>query len=319
MGKINLKRRKRKRARFNHYTFQAIILTFISLFAYKAATGGGLENLTKFMRTANVPEASEELQVHFVDVEQGDCIVLTCEGETMLIDAGNNRYGETVVDYLEYLKVDKLEYVVATHPDADHIGGIDTVLKSFGCDEVWMTDDTKDTMTYEEVVDIIKKNKIEKRLPEVGESVELGCALVTVLAPVEEYENANENSIMLMVQHGEKKFLFTGDAEEQEMKDVCHSGADIDADVYKASHHGSRDGMVEAFLDEVSPEYAVISCGEGNSYGHPHAAVLNYLRSDGVSVFRTDEQGTIVAESDGDMITWNCSPSDSWNAGEAGQ
>lgn len=310
------KRRRRKKIKFNKYTFQAIILTFIALFAYRVSDSGGIAAIMETGLFSATKEVTSDLEVHFIDVGQGDSVLLTCDGEAMLIDAGTNSMGDKVTDYIQYLGIDRLEYVVATHPDADHIGGIDTVLKSIECDMVIMTDEKKDTMTYQEVEDIIEEKNIERHSPKVQESFDLGCSTVTVLGPVELGEDSNNNSIVLLVTHGNEKFLFSGDAETEEMEEICSEGMSFKANVYKASHHGSSTGVDEKFLSRVSPEFAVISCGEDNSYGHPHAELLNYLRSNNIAVFRTDEQGTIVAVSDGDSITWNCSPSESWQSGD---
>ena len=130
-----------------------------------------------------------------------------------------------------------------------------------------------------------------------------------------EYEDANNNSISIILQYGDRKFLFTGDAEEEEEQDIVNAGISIDCDVYKAGHHGSRTSSSEELLNAASPAFAVISCGEGNSYGHPHARTLNEFRQRGIQVFRTDEQGTIEAVTDGVTIKWNCSPSETWKTG----
>lgn len=313
MGKMIKRRRKRI---YNRHTFQAIILTFIAFLGYRAASSEGFQNLLK--TSAQQQEVQGDLVVHYLDVGQGDCILLTCDGDAMLIDSGDNGEGEEIVDYLQYQGVDAIDYMVATHPDADHIGGMDTILKEIECNEVWMTEDKKDTKTYEEVIEVIEEKQIKKLAPKPKDSVSLGCATVTVLGPVNmDRDNVNNNSIVLRVTHGDESFLFAGDAEIEEMQDILDAGQAVDADVYKVSHHGSATGVNESFLEEVAPEYAVISCGEGNSYGHPSAAALNWLRSHQTAVFRTDEQGSIVAVSDGDAITWNCSPSESWQAGEA--
>ena len=129
-------------------------------------------------------------------------------------------------------------------------------------------------------------------------------------------DDANNYSIGIILQHGDNRFLFTGDAKEEAEADMLQNGIDLSADVYQVGHHGSSTSSSKAFLDQVEPKYAVISCEEGNSYGHPHAEVMNSLRARGIEVFRTDEQGTILAESDGTSITWNCAPSTSWKSGE---
>lgn len=259
---------------------------------------------------------TSELTVHYLDVGQGDCILAECDGEYMLIDAGDNDQGTKIQNYLTKQGVKKLKYVLGTHPDADHIGGLDVILYKFDCGTVMMPDMTKDTAAYRDVVDTMKQKKYKNTVPEPGDSFRLGSAVCTVLGPVKNYEDANNNSIVLMVEHGGNRFLFMGDAEEEEEADILKDGADVGADVLKAGHHGSRSSSSKKFLEAVSPAYAVISCGENNSYGHPHAETLNNLRAMGVEVFRSDEQGTIVAVSDGSRITWNSAPSDTWKAGE---
>ena len=154
--------------------------------------------------------------------------------------------------------------------------------------------------------------------PEVGAEYELGDATFTIIAPNDTYEDPNNSSIALIIDYGDSSFLFSGDCEEEAEEDILENGMNLDVDVYQVGHHGSRTSSTEDFLDAMSPEYAVISCEEKNSYGHPHAQTLNNLRARGIKVFRTDEQGSIVAYTDGTHITWNCSPSDSWQAGEPG-
>lgn len=260
--------------------------------------------------------STSELTIHYLDVGQGDCILAECDGEYMLIDAGDNDQGTKIQNYLSKQGVKKLKYVVGTHPDADHIGGLDVILYKFDCGTVMMPDMSRDTATYRDVVDTMKQRGYRNTVPEPGDSFKLGSAVCTVLGPSVSYEDANNNSIVLLVEHGGNRFLFMGDAEEEEEADILKSGAEVEADVLKVGHHGSRSSSSKEFLEAVSPDYAVISCGEDNSYGHPHAETLNNLRAMGVKVFRSDEQGTIVAVSDGSRITWNSAPSDTWKAGE---
>ena len=257
------------------------------------------------------------LEVHYLDVGQGDATLIVCGDGAMLIDAGNNSWGDDVRDYLEYQGVEDLDYVIGTHPDADHIGGLDVVMEAFDCGTVIMPDYEKETKTYEEVIDVMNQKGLELTLPQVGTVYELGEAAFTIVAPQGDYgDNANDYSVGILLEHGENRFLFTGDAEEDSEADMLNSGMDLSADVFKAAHHGSRTANTEAFLERVDPGYVVISCGEGNSYGHPHAEVLNRLREMGIKVFRTDEEGTITATSDGSSITFNVPPSESWKAGE---
>lgn len=267
----------------------------------------------------NTEGETSELQVHFIDVGQGDSTLIICDSEAMLIDAGDNNQGTKIQNYLKKQNVESLKYVVCTHPDADHIGGMDVILYKFDCETIFMTDETKDTNTYRDVIDTMRNKGYSKTLPVVGDIYTLGGAQITVLAPINPGEDSNNNSISILITHGNNKFLFSGDAEEEEESDIVNNYISIDADVYKVGHHGSKTASSEEFLNAISPTYAVISCGEGNSYGHPHSATLNILRSMGVKVFRTDEQGSIIASSDGVNITWNCSPSDTWQAGEGTQ
>lgn len=257
------------------------------------------------------------LQVHFMDVGQGDSILLIQGEHSMLIDAGDNSCGTKVQSYLQANNITTLDYCVGTHPDADHIGGLDVIIYKFDCKDIWMPPCSKDTKTYEDVISAIQSKNYKITNPSAGGTYTLGDAEITVLAPVKDYgEDANNNSIAFKVVYGENSFLFTGDCEEEAEADILASGLDVSAQVMKAGHHGSDTSNSRELLEAAAPEYFVISCGEGNDYGHPRAEVLNNLRSMGIKVFRTDEQGSIVAVSDGADITFNTMPSKSWQAGE---
>lgn len=266
-------------------------------------------------RNSNI-DVETNLEIHFIDVGQGDSTLIICDGEAMLIDAGDNNQGTKIQSYLQYKDVESLKYIIGTHPDEDHIGGMDVILYKFDCETVIMPEKEKDTATFRDVIDTMKAKNYKNTLPIVGTTYDLGEAQFTILAPNNTYTNTNDNSVAILLQYGENKFLFTGDAEEAAEADILDNGISIEADVYHVGHHGSKTASSESFLEKASPAYAVISCGEGNSYGHPHSQTLNTLRTDKVKVFRTDEQGTIVASSDGKEITWNCSPIDTWQAGE---
>lgn len=263
------------------------------------------------------PTGQDELNVYFFDVGQGDCTVITQGDHAMLIDAGDNDKGTAVQAYLNYLGIETLDYVILTHPDADHIGGADVVLYKFDCEMVLMPDKKADTRTYDDVIQAMKSKNYSATHPEVGDTYAFGDAVFTVLGPVQEYSDNNNNSIVIRMVHGNNSFLFTGDAETDAEADILNDGLNVRADVLKAGHHGSSTSTSDAFLEAVSPEYAVISCGEDNKYGHPHAETMNKFRQAGITVYRTDEQGTVIASSDGNTITWNESPSDSWLTGEA--
>lgn len=281
----------------------------------EAVQSGQEEKAAKASDTSK-PEGT--LEVHYIDVGQGDATLIKCGSHAMLIDGGNNNKGTTVQLYLKKQGVESLDYVIGTHPDADHIGGLDVIVYKYNCEKVIMPDYEKDTRTYQELVDVIHDKNMKITYPVVGEQYALGEAKFTIIAPNSNSYggNANDYSVAILLEYGKNRFLFTGDAEEASEAEMLTNGIDISADVYKVAHHGSRSASTQEFLNAVHPKYAVISCGEGNSYGHPHAEVLNRLRSMGVEVFRTDEQGSIIASSDGENINWNCSATDSWQSGE---
>ena len=256
-----------------------------------------------------------KLEVYFFDVGQGDATLIMQGSSVMLVDGGDNLHAWQLVSDLTYLGIEHLDYVIATHPDMDHIGGMDVVLEHFSCDQILMPECEKDTYSYREVLSVIAEKKIEAVVPKVGDVYTLGTAEFTILAPEESYEEINNNSIVFRLTHGNNSFLFTGDAQRESELAMIREENQLRSDVYKAAHHGSRSSNTELFLLTVRPSYAVISCGEDNEYGHPHSSVLNMLRFMGVKVFRTDEQGTIVAVSDGSNITFNMPPSESWQAG----
>ncbi len=314
MGKRRKKKQRHKKGKWLKF---GLVIIFLTVFL---ALGDRFPKEMAEIFSKAAAEAFQDgsgLEIHYLDVGQGDATLILCDGHAMLIDAGDNDQGTAVQSYLESQGVTTLDYVIGTHPDADHIGGLDVVLYKFDCKTVIMPDFEKDTRTYDDVVQTMKQKRYKNTLPEVGTVYELGSAVFTIVAPDGEYgDNANDYSVGILLQHGENRFLFTGDAEEASEADMLENGIDLKADVFKAAHHGSRTANTEEFLQRVEPDYAVISCGEDNSYGHPHGEVMNRLRAMGTSVFRTDEQGTIVAYSDGTQITFNMSPDESWKAGE---
>ncbi len=280
--------------------------------------GAGPDSTLKAEAAPVTKEASEvsTARVHFIDVGQGDATLIQCGTHAMLIDAGDNNRGTAVQLYLKKQGVKSLDYLILTHPDADHIGGADVIITKFPIGRVFMADYEKENKTYQEVIAALSDQKLKWSTPSPGRSYALGTAKFTILAPCGSYEDPNNSSIALLFQNGDNSFLFTGDAEKEAEGDILEAGRSVKADVYKVGHHGSDTASGTEFLKAVCPEFAVISCAEGNSYGHPHAEVLNSLRSMHVKVFRTDEQGSIIAESDGTRITWNCAPSETWQSGE---
>ncbi len=260
-------------------------------------------------------DAKERMQVHFIDVGQADASLIICDGHAMLFDTGENDTGVFLQFYLMEQGVERLDYVIGSHPESDHIGGMDVILLKYDCDKVMLPDVETNTTTYEDVRKAVEKKKDEITYPEVGETYSLGGASFTIIAPNDDYgDNMNNYSIGIKLVYGDNSFIFTGDAEREAEEDILKNGILLDADVLKAGHHGSHDASCTAFVEAVSPDYAVISCGKGNDYGHPHGETLDIFKEAGAVVFRTDEQGTIIASSDGKEITWKLAD---WNLKEA--
>lgn len=262
----------------------------------------------------NVQETEgQDMEVHFLDVGQADCILAACGGHFMLVDAGNNGDGEKIAVYLKEQGISKLDYVIATHPHADHIGGLDTIIESFEIVTLIMPPKVHTTATFEDVITAIENRDLSITMPKPGDTYALGSASFTILAPVkEDYgEELNNWSVGIRLMHGSNSIVMCGDAEGEAEKDICENGLDISADVLKLGHHGSRTSTSELFLQTVKPKYAIISCGKGNDYGHPHKETLEKMAAAGISVFRTDEQGTIILKSDGNSLQFNVEPSTS--------
>ncbi len=252
-----------------------------------------------------VPNSSDDkketsFEIHFIDCGQGDSIFLRSEGQTMLIDAANNSDGNAIVSYLKKQGVEKLDYVVGTHPDADHIGGLDTVINSLKIGKVYLPKKQNNTKTFEDVLIAINNKGLKISAPKPGTKITLGGARLTILGPINYYDDDNNNnSIVIRAVHGENSFMLTGDAGLQEETDIMEAGENLEATVLKVGHHGSNSSTSRFFLEKVEPKYAVISCGVDNKYGHPHKETLDYLDNYKVKVFRTDLEQTIIMKSDG--------------------
>ncbi len=278
-----------------------------------------LEEMIGLMMNADAGDPGVEagqMEVHYLDVGQSDATLVLCGEETMLIDAAEDSMGTAVQNYLQKRGIKKLKYLILTHTDADHIGGADVIITKFDVERIFLSDTPKESSAYRNLMEAMKSRNYTFETPEPGSRFDLGAAQFTILAPAAEYEDANNASLGLLLQNGMNRFLFTGDAEEESEKDILKNGLSVACDVFKAGHHGSRTSNTEAFLEAADPEAVVISCGEDNSYGHPHAGPMNSFRMAGIQVYRTDEQGTLVAISDGNTITWNTPPSETWKAGE---
>ena len=243
--------------------------------------------------TPAAAETPDGLTVYFLDVGQADSALVTCGGEAMLIDGGNVADAQYVVSALAQRGVTELQTVVATHCDEDHCGGLAGVLAKYPAGRVLCSVAEYDTKAFSDFVKYAAAQDRAVEQPQPGERWMLGGAEVTVLGPLRDYGDNNENSIVLRIDYGETSFLFTGDIGIEAEDELVESGADLAATVLKVAHHGSRGSSGYVFLRAVAPQYGVISVGADNSYGHPTPEVLRRLVRAGVEVYRTDCNGTV--------------------------
>ena len=245
------------------------------------------------------------LTVTWLDVGQGDAAVIQCGGQSMLIDGGKPEKSSYIYAWLQQHGLSYLDVIVATHVDADHIGGLTGALNYASVGTAYCPETTGTTETFQSFVKYLAQRGKQITVPTAGETFALGGAQIQILGPLHRAEDSNDNSIVLKVSFGATSFLFTGDAERAEEQDLLNSGVNLQSTVLKVGHHGSDTSTSYPFLRAVAPQYAVISVGAGNSYGHPTEAVLSRLRDAGVTTFRTDMQGEITAVSDGQTINFS--------------
>lgn len=255
------------------------------------------------VKKTEAPVATGEIEVHCIDVGQGDAILIQTENHNVLVDAGENDYGNRVTEYLQNEGVDSLSLVIGTHAHSDHIGGVDTVLENIDADTLIMGDYDYDTKTYRDVVEVAGEKGIEYIRLDENMTFTFDDALFEIYLPPEGYgDDINDCSIWLMITHGENKYLMYGDGGYRIEEDMLDAGIDLDADVLKCTHHGSSDGTSDALLNAVSPEYAVISVGYNNEYGHPHYETTKKLNKQKITTYRTDKNGNIVFTDNGTDI-----------------
>lgn len=244
------------------------------------------------------------IQIHFIDVGQGDSILIDSGTNEVLIDGGQKSSGVTVTDYIKQYVDGSLEGLVATHTDADHIGGLIKVLKDFPVEQIWLNGYTATSKTYQDFMDEV--NKEETTGAEVnyatkrGGEISIGNLSFSILNPPDTlFSDANNNSIVLRLKYGDIAFLFSGDAEKEAETSILTTGSELQAQILKAGHHCSKTASTKAFLEEVKPEKAICMVGENNRYGHPHQETLTSLKDIGAEIYRTDTNGTIIVSTDG--------------------
>lgn len=287
------------------------MILFIAAFAYGSYLEKGKAEEPAAV-VSNFIEKDADLVIRYIDVGQGDCELISYAGKNVLIDAGVKEAADDIEAVIDGLGITRLDYVIATHPHADHIGAMDRIIEKYDIGTV-IAPRVKDdlvptTKVYERFLTALSKKGQKLTAAQAGnvysladENKENDNTAFEVLAPVgDDYDDLNNWSVVIKLTHGNCAFLFTGDAEKEAEADILASGADVSADVLKAGHHGSSTSSSKKFLKAVSPKTAVISCGKDNSYGHPHAETIDKFKEMGIEYFRTDECGTITVYSDGE-------------------
>jgi len=277
-----------------------LVIVFYGYNHYEKMKNPKVEKEKEFREEIKVEEKKENFQIRYIDVGEADSILIQNNGKYALIDAGNNEDGEKLVKYFQSLGIQKLEYVIGTHAHEDHIGGMDDIIKNFQINHFYMPDVVTTTRTFEEILENLEKKSIRFETPKIGETFTLDETNFKIIWVGDNEEDLNSTSIILRAKYKNTTYLFTGDATIEVEKQILDE--EIESDVLKVSHHGSKQSNSDAFLRKVNPKYAIISVGKENDYGFPKKVILNKLKSIGSKIYRTDELGTIIVSSDGNEI-----------------
>lgn len=283
------------------------LLTGMMLAILCIVTFTGCSSTTIKTTTAPSRQTSpDQAQIYYLDVGQGDAELITLPtGENILIDAGLKAGSDNLVNYLKELGVKKIDILIATHPHADHIGGMEKVIKNFDIGEIYMPkvadSQVPTTVTYTKLLEAIQAKGLSINQAKAGTTILTnGNAKLEILAPNStSYKDLNDYSIVTKLTYGNHKFLFTGDAEKASENEMLSKKYDLSCDILKLGHHGSSTSTTDQFLKAASPSAAIISCGLNNDYGHPHKETMETMQNNKITVYRTDSDGTILAETDG--------------------
>lgn len=318
------KRKKKNESPIMHMILGIVVLCIIM------AVGGNLDsNLIESLKNGVESDSLENVEnvenndintnkgvnvdgkliVDFIDVGQGDSILIRQGEHTMLIDGGTSACKDDLLMFLKDENIDSFDYIIGTHPHEDHIGSLDDVVNTYDFDTIFFPKVTTTTKTFENLVIAVSNKNKKFTTPLSGNEYNLGDAKFTILAPSSDsYQSLNNYSIVIKLTYGNTSFIFTGDAETLSETEILNSFEDLKADVLKIGHHGSTTSTSKKFLNAVSPKYAVISVGKDNSYNHPTKTTMDKLQELNIPVYRTDEQGTVECISDGTNISFNVEP-----------
>ena len=264
-------------------------------------------------------EGNSEMAVHFIDVGQGNAILVQSGGQNLLYDGGDQSHADLIISYLQEQNVENIDYMIASHYDEDHIGGLVPCIDNFSVSNIFGPDYVHTSNLFNNFMNTATANAIIVQYPSVGETFDFGTGSFTVLAPNGISQNSNDNSLVIKLENGSNSFIFTGDAEETSEQDMISTGMNLDCDVLSLGHHGSASSTSWDLLEATSPSWAVISCGLNNTYGHPAAETMGKLSDMDIPVFRTDDQGTVIALSDGNTISWTQEPCNDYTSGSEKQ
>ena len=303
------KKKKIKKQDIKYYLIALAIVLIITVLTQKEDK--------PIQQSAQNPYSQEaSMEVHFLDVGQG-LSVLVIQGDDVLIyDGGERDASSFVVSYLEDLGITEIDYMISSHYDSDHVSGLIGCLNAFDVKNVIGSNYEHKSNLYTSFMNAVKEEGLKMKYPKVGTKFDFGEAEFTILSPKEIGDDSNANSVAIKLSYGESDFILTGDIDYGNEREIVASGMEIDCEVLSLTHHGSSSGNSSLFLEKTTPEVAVISCGKGNDYGHPHMEVVELLEAMEVDVFRSDVQNTVIAYTDGKTITWSEAPCNDYSDGE---
>jgi len=267
------------------------------------ATAFFLQNFTDDFNSTRL-NTENAVSVTFLDVGQGDSALIRIGNKTVLVDGSEKKHSERIADFLISEDVNEITYLIATHPHADHIGGLSYIIKNFDVKNIYMPKVAANTNTFLNLLDAIEAKGLMIDAPNPGDVLAIGDAKITFFAPIREFDDLNNSSIVFKLVYGKHSFLFTGDAEKESENDILNHGFELKSTVIKVPHHGSSTSSTKKFISAVQPDYAVISAEKGNSYGHPHAEVIDRYKNINSIILQTMNSGNITFISDGEVIKY---------------